>query len=98
LVLPVSNLLTQFSNLGIDVLPVNGTIYPSRINAYILHLKFAKINIFCKPIYKQKGKGFKMEETAQERLMQFIHSLTDEECKMIVSFIENEKYTIGDSD
>lgn len=39
-----------------------------------------------------------MEETAQERLMQFIHSLTDEECKMIVSFIENEKYTIGDSD
>jgi hypothetical protein len=53
---------------------------------------------FVKPIYKQKGKGIKMEETAQERLMQFIHSLSDEECKMIVSFIESEKYTIGDSD
>ena len=31
-----------------------------------------------------------MELTAQEKLIQFIHSLTDEECKIIVSFLMQE--------
>ena len=39
-----------------------------------------------------------MELTAQERLIQFIHNLTDEECKLIVSFLMQEGRTIGDAD
>jgi hypothetical protein len=31
-----------------------------------------------------------MELTAQEKLIQFIHNLTDEECKQIVSFLTRE--------
>jgi hypothetical protein len=39
-----------------------------------------------------------MELTAQEKLIQFIHSLTDEECQMIVAFLTQEDSTIGDAD
>lgn len=39
-----------------------------------------------------------MELTAQEKLTQFIHSLTDEECEMIVSLLMQENSTIGDAD
>jgi hypothetical protein len=31
-----------------------------------------------------------MELTTQEKLIQFIHSLTDEECERIVSFLTQE--------
>ena len=31
-----------------------------------------------------------METTAQEKLIQFIHRLTDEECERIVSFLAQE--------
>lgn len=31
-----------------------------------------------------------MELTAQEKLIQFIHSLTDEECKLIISLLAQE--------
>lgn len=31
-----------------------------------------------------------MEMTMQERLIQFIHSLTDEECEMIVSALQEQ--------
>ena len=31
-----------------------------------------------------------MEMTMQEKLIQFIHSLTDEECEMIVSILKKE--------
>jgi hypothetical protein len=37
-----------------------------------------------------------MELTAQEKLTQFIHSLTDEECKIIVAFLMQDR-TIGDA-
>ena len=39
-----------------------------------------------------------MELTAQEKLIQFIHSLTDEECRTIVAFLTQEDSTIGDAD
>ena len=32
-----------------------------------------------------------MEESAQEKLIQFIHSLTDEECETIVAYLTQEK-------
>lgn len=34
-----------------------------------------------------------METTKQEKLIQFIHSLTDEECKLIISYLG-----LGDAD
>ena len=36
--------------------------------------------------------------TAQEKLIQFIHSLTDEECQLIVAYLAQEDSTIGDAD
>lgn len=31
-----------------------------------------------------------MEASAQEKLIQFIHSLTDEECELIVAYLTQE--------
>ena len=39
-----------------------------------------------------------METTSQEKLIQFIHSLTNAECEMIVSFLMQENYTLGEAD
>ena len=38
-----------------------------------------------------------MDATAQEKLIQFIHSLTDAECEKIVSYLMQEDNTIGDA-
>ena len=37
-----------------------------------------------------REREIKMEMTAQEKLIQFIHGLTDEECERIVSFLTKE--------
>ena len=39
--------------------------------------------------YFLKG-DIKMETTAQEKLLQFIRNLTDEECEIIVSYLTKE--------
>jgi hypothetical protein len=40
--------------------------------------------------YLQGKESEKMEQTAQEELIQFIHSLTNEECELIISRLSQE--------
>jgi hypothetical protein len=54
-------------------------------NAIILHTQFAKINIY-------KGKKVKYMESKEE-LFQFILSLTEEECELIISTIGDTRCT-----
>jgi hypothetical protein len=77
-------LRTEISNLGIDARPPDAYNCLIRENAYIVHQIFTKINILKRGIKK-------METTMKEKLIQFIHNLTDEECEIIVSHLTKEE-------
>lgn len=58
-----------------------------------LNLKYFTI-LPKKSQYFFKGRKFKVqviEKTTKEKLIEFIHNLTDEEVKIIISYLQNEK-------